>query len=73
MRSYNPARRRWPELMSAESWAAEAQGICEGINHEDASECDPEEAARQLEAMSAHHIGRLFCVADKMCEVRNDI
>ena len=42
----------WPELMNDALWNAEAEDVCEGINHPDAVEVDVEYASRQLQISS---------------------
>ena len=40
----------WPDLMSQNEWNLEREQVCEGIDHQDAQECDAVRAAAQLKA-----------------------
>jgi Fe-S-cluster containining protein len=40
----------WPDLMSQSEWNLEREQVCEGINHQEAQECDAAQAAAQLKA-----------------------
>ena len=40
--------------MESAAWDAEAERICEGMNHEEAEPCDAEAAAEQLKLATDH-------------------
>lgn len=44
----------WPELMSDAAWNAEAESVCEGINHQDAQIVDAREATEKLAKSSVY-------------------
>lgn len=48
----------WPDLIDGESWDQERDSVCEGMDHGDASPCDPVEVAHQLNLATLHFAAR---------------
>ena len=44
--------------MSDAGWRSEREGICEGMDHNEASACDAAEAGRQLQLATGHFAAR---------------
>ena len=44
----------WPDLMESAAWDAEAERVCEGMNHAEAEPCDVDKAAEQLRLATDH-------------------
>lgn len=40
----------WPDLMDQPEWEREREQVCEGMDHEEAQECDALQAAAHLKA-----------------------
>ncbi len=44
--------------MDDAGWRSEREGICEGMDHDEASACDAVEAGRQLQLATGHFAAR---------------